>query len=216
MAVKKKPGSGRLRKISIAELHLRVKAVPFHFRKNIRTLSFKIGIPRSTIQQAMKSRLLKSTKEDRIQLDNAPPHPKPGNLKRRIADRLAEYSAEGWDIGFALQPANSPDLNTLDLVFFRAIQSLQYQKLAKNLDEMIEIVHEAYADLPLNVCKNLWTTAQLVMNQVLLCNGGNAYKLPHIGKLKIAAANSSATVPCADRRRSSQCGRHHSGHDRLK
>jgi len=67
----------------------------------------------------------------RIQLDNAPPHPKPGNLKKRIADRLAEYSAEGWDIGFALQPANLPDLNTLDLGFFRAIQSLQYQKLAK-------------------------------------------------------------------------------------
>jgi hypothetical protein len=66
------------------------------------------------------------------------------------------------------------------------------------------------------VCKNLWTTAQLVMNQVLLCNRGNAYKLPHIGNLKIAAANSSATVPCADCRRSSQCRRHHSGHDRLK
>ena len=26
----------------------------------------------------------------RIQLENAPPHPKPGNLKKRIADRLAE------------------------------------------------------------------------------------------------------------------------------
>ena len=90
-----------------------------------------------------------------VQLDNAPPHPKPGNLKKRIAYRLAKYSAEGWDIGFALQPANLLDLITLNLGFFRAIQSLQYQKPAKNLDEMIKIVHEAYADLPLNVCKNL-------------------------------------------------------------
>jgi hypothetical protein len=32
-------------------------------------------------------------------------------------------------------------------------------------------------------------TAQLVMNQVLLCNEGNDYKLPHVRKLKIAAAN---------------------------
>ena len=31
MVVKKKPGFGRLRKISIAELPLRVKAVLFHF-----------------------------------------------------------------------------------------------------------------------------------------------------------------------------------------
>jgi hypothetical protein len=39
-----------------------VKAVPFHFCKNIRTLSFKIGIPRSTIQRAMKLGLIKSSK----------------------------------------------------------------------------------------------------------------------------------------------------------
>jgi hypothetical protein len=125
----------------------------------------------------------------RIQLDNAPPHPKPGKLGKRIAEHLTEYSTDGWDIDFVTQPANSPDLNTLDLAFFRAIQSLQYQKPARNLDEMIKIVHEAYVDLPLDVCKNVWTTAQLVINQVLLCNGGNDYKLPHVGKLKITAAN---------------------------
>jgi hypothetical protein len=28
----------------------------------------------------------------KIQLDNAPPHPKPGNLKKRITDCLAEYT----------------------------------------------------------------------------------------------------------------------------
>jgi hypothetical protein len=56
-----------------------------------------------------------------------------------------------------------------------------------------------HTDLPLNVCKNVWTTAQLVVNQVLLCNGGNNYKLPHFGKLKIAAANGRAIpmrLPC--------------------
>jgi len=79
-------------------------------------------------------------------------------------------------------------LNTPDLAFFRAIQSLQYQKPAKNLDKRIEIINEAYTDLPLDVCKNVWATAQLVMNQVLLCNGGNDYKIPHVGKLKISAA----------------------------
>jgi hypothetical protein len=54
----------------------------------------------------------------RIQLDNAPPHPKPGKLGKRIAERLTEYSAVGWDINFVTQPTNSPDLNTLDLAFF--------------------------------------------------------------------------------------------------
>ncbi len=62
MLVKNKMGSGRLRKISIVELHMRVKAVPFHFCKNIRTLSFKIGIPTMTIHRALKLGLLKSSK----------------------------------------------------------------------------------------------------------------------------------------------------------
>ncbi len=44
----------------------------------------------------------------RIQLDNAPPHPKPGKLGKRIAERLAEYSAVGWDINFVTQPPTYP------------------------------------------------------------------------------------------------------------
>ena len=60
---------------------------------------------------------------------------------------------------------------------------------------MIAIVHDTCAELPLEVCKNVWTTAQLVMNQVLLCNGGNDYKLPHDGKLKIAAAKNGRDIP---------------------
>jgi hypothetical protein len=129
------------------------------------------------------------TKKIRIQLDNAKPHPTPGKLCSKITDRLGEYSALGFDINFTMQPANSPDMNTLDLAFFRAIQSLQYQKSPKDVDEMIEHVMEAYRDLPLDICKRVWTTAQLVMNQVLLINGGNDYKLPHVGKLKIVSAH---------------------------
>jgi hypothetical protein len=56
---------------------------------------------------------------------------------------------------------------------------------------MIKIVHEA----PLGICKNVWTAAQLVMNQVLLCNGGNDYKLPHVGNLKISAAAIGRDIP---------------------
>ncbi len=61
-SVKQLKGSGRHRKISVLELHSRVKAVPFHFCKNLRTLSFKIGIPLTTIHRALKLGLLKSSK----------------------------------------------------------------------------------------------------------------------------------------------------------
>ena len=84
-----------------------------------------------------------------------------------------------------MQPANLSDLNTLDLAFFQAIQSLPYQKPAKSLNEMIAIMHEIYTDLPLEVCKNGWTTAQLIMNQVLLCNRGNNYSFHTLESLKL-------------------------------
>jgi len=49
VSVKQQKGSGHPQKVSVVELHARVKAVPFHFCKNIRTLSFKIGIPTATL-----------------------------------------------------------------------------------------------------------------------------------------------------------------------
>ena len=54
VSVKQLKGSGCHKKISVLELHSCVKAVPFHFCKNLRTLSFKIGIPLTTIHRALK------------------------------------------------------------------------------------------------------------------------------------------------------------------
>jgi len=91
----------------------------------------------------------------------------------------------GWDVAFKCQPPNSPDLNTEDLAFFRGIQSLQFQKNAYTIDELMVNVLEAFDEFPLETCKKVWTTAQMVMNEILLCHGDNSYKLPHAGKDKI-------------------------------
>jgi hypothetical protein len=56
------PGSGRRCKISVVELYAKVKAVPFHFHKNVRTLASKVGIPKSMIHDALKKGLLKHTR----------------------------------------------------------------------------------------------------------------------------------------------------------
>ena len=105
----------------------------------------------------------------------------------------------GWDTGFVHQPANSPECNTLDLAFFHAIQSLQYQKCPKNIDELTAHVQEAFTKLPLDICRKVWRTAQTVMNQILLHNGNNNYELPRVGKLKVektAGPNISMRLPC--------------------
>ena len=81
-------------------------------------------------------------------------------------------------------------LNTLDLAFFRAIQSLQYQKCGTNIDNLIVHVQEAYVELPFGICCKVWTTAQIVMNQILIQQGNNDndHMLPHVGKLKAEKA----------------------------
>jgi hypothetical protein len=44
------------------EFYAKVKAVPFHFYKNVRTFAFKVGIRKSTIHDASKKGLLKHTR----------------------------------------------------------------------------------------------------------------------------------------------------------
>ena len=68
-----------------------------------------------------------------------------------------------------------------------------------NIDKLIAHVHESFAELPLDICCKVWTTAQIVMNQILIHNGNNNYKLPHIRKLKIEKAVGSKILmrlPC--------------------
>ncbi len=83
------------------------------------------------------------------------------------------------------QPPNSPDANTLDLAFFRAIQSLQQEFVCKTIDELIAVVERAYWDLPLETCEKVWVTLQMVLNEIVINGGNNGYKLPHMGKDKL-------------------------------
>lgn len=64
-----------------------------------------------------------------IQQDNAKPHISPDDEDFRRA-----ATQDGFDIRLMCQPANSPDLNVLDLGFFAAIQSLQHKESPKNVE----------------------------------------------------------------------------------
>ena len=120
----------------------------------------------------------------RLQQDNAPPHPRPGT-NEQLNIKLAEMATRGWDIQFVMQPPNSPDCNIMDLGFFRAAQSIQHKYPSSNIEELMMNVRRAYNEMPLDACKKLWTTAQMVMNEILRCGGDNTYKLPHANKDRI-------------------------------
>ncbi|KAH0635898.1 hypothetical protein KY289_035813 [Solanum tuberosum] len=81
-----------------------------------------------------------------IQQNNARPH-----IDVHDLEFMEAAQRDGFDTKLCFQLPNSPDLNDLDLEFFRAIQ---YQNSPSNVDELVECC----------------------MNKVMKDKGGNNYK----------------------------------------
>jgi hypothetical protein len=111
----------------------------------------------------------------RIQQDNAPAHPASGRW----------FSEAGLTVDFVCQPAQSPDLNVLDLGYFAAIQALQQKRRTKTLEELITAVEESFAALNRDTLENIFLTWCACMEQVMLCAGDNQYSIPHLKKAQL-------------------------------
>ncbi|GJU29414.1 hypothetical protein Tco_1173003 [Tanacetum coccineum] len=112
-----------------------------------------------------------------IQQDNAKPH-----INVDDVEFIQEASRDGFDIRLCFQPPNSPDLNVLDLGFFRAIQSLQEQEVLETIDELVHAVQTSYERMPSCELNNVFLTLQTCMKEILKVQGSNNYQTPHIGK----------------------------------
>jgi hypothetical protein len=110
-----------------------------------------------------------------IQMDNARPHTKA--VDKRIEE---EGKKGGWNILIKRQPANSPDLNILDLGFLNSIQAIQEKKIMKNIDDLVVAVREAYWEGHINTLDNVWLSLQQSMMGVLEANGDNTKSVKHI------------------------------------
>ncbi|XP_021763658.1 uncharacterized protein LOC110728293 [Chenopodium quinoa] len=97
----------------------------------------------------------------------------------------AACQSDGFNIKFIYQPAQSPDLNVLDLGLFNVIQSIQYQSFPTNLMELIQKVKEAYDLFNPVLNKYCWITLQCCMEEILNHLGGNNFSPPHKGKKKL-------------------------------
>ncbi|KAG2253327.1 hypothetical protein Bca52824_083463 [Brassica carinata] len=96
-----------------------------------------------------------------IQKDNARTHVQCGDKEFKEA-----ACKNGFDIRLMCQPANSPDLNILDLGYFSAIQSLQ---------------HETF--------NYIFLTLQSCMKDIMKTGGDNKYKIPHMKKATLDREN---------------------------
>ncbi|XP_042022940.1 uncharacterized protein LOC121770239 [Salvia splendens] len=108
-----------------------------------------------------------ANKEIYIQQDNAKPHLKSSDLQFE-----AIVSTDGFKFHLVSQPANSPDTNVLDLGFFRAIQSLQDDKLATNMDELLANVWRSFEELTPQTLNKVFLTLQSCLTKILEVHGG--------------------------------------------
>lgn len=112
-----------------------------------------------------------------IQQDNARPHSRAAHKSINCAGQK-----DGCDIRMLHQPPSSPDLNILDLGFFNAIQSLQAQKCAVNIDDLVGAVTESFYEIIPTKLSDNFITLQSVMREILIHEGSNNFKIPHLDK----------------------------------
>ena len=112
-----------------------------------------------------------------IQQDNARSH-----VPVDDEDFIQASNESGFDIRLTFQPPNSPDLNVLDLGFFRAIQSLQQKEVTNSVDSLINAVERSFEAFSIRNSEKIFLTFQANMIEVMKSKGSNNHKLPHLGK----------------------------------
>lgn len=115
-----------------------------------------------------------------IQQDNAGPHVKITN-----AAVVKAGTADGWDIRMRCQPPNSPDMNVLDLGFFSSLQSLQFKKRSRSIQQLVNHVEQAFTELEPRKLNKVFLTLQAVLNAAMCVGGGNGFRIPHMGNNSI-------------------------------
>ena len=125
---------------------------------------------------AVKERWPRNNGRIQLQQDGAKSH---------ILEDDVEFKEAVDEIGLNLtvytQSPNSPDTNILDLGFFRAIQSFN-DDCPANEEELIKSVEKAYGEYPLRKLNHVWLTLRSCLNMIIENDGGNDYKIPHMGK----------------------------------
>ena len=88
-----------------------------------------------------------------------------------------------WNITLETQPPKSPDLNVLDLSFFRALQSYQWRSgFVNTIEELIVQVQRAYETFPPRSIDFAFLTLQCCIDDILAIHGDNDYFIRHMGK----------------------------------
>ena len=97
------------------------------------------------------------------------------------------------------QPPKSPDFNVLDLGYFNSIQSLQHKEQVTSMEGLITAVKNSFKRLPSTTLEDTFLTFVKVLECALDCDGGNRYRIPHVGKQKLRREDKLQTTCRCDK-----------------
>ncbi|OWZ03197.1 hypothetical protein PHMEG_00025113 [Phytophthora megakarya] len=127
-----------------------------------------------------------------VQQDNAGPH-----VLEHDTDIAKVGCKDGWKIRMKCQPARSPGMNVLDLGFFNAIQSIQYQEETYTIDQLISAVTRAFKATSYDSLDHCFLTLQNVLETVIQHHGHNDYMLQHYRKRRgLLPSSSPSSLTC--------------------
>ena len=127
----------------------------------------------------------------RVQQDGASSHIAPVDEE---FVRALERMEMTYKLLLYTQPPNSPECNINDLGFFRALQSHYERSSPRDEKELIDCVLKAYDEYDLKKINLIYLSLMGVYNQIIDANGGNKFKLPHLGKQRLERIGELPTV----------------------
>ncbi|CAM9430743.1 unnamed protein product [Discosporangium mesarthrocarpum] len=112
-----------------------------------------------------------------VQQDGAKSH-----TKKVVMEAIQDSAG---DIIMETHPVNSPELF---FFFFHSIQQLKEDVGVTDGEELVGATMEAFDVYPLETLERVWQSLFAVYGEFIGCKGGTSYKMPHLGKEKVAGA----------------------------
>ena len=128
-----------------------------------------------------------------LQHDNAP-----GHKAKDIQDALAAAGQQdGWNITFEAQPAQSPDTNLCDLLFFNSLQKRSFELRSKSNSpqELMDTVQQAWEEYHWKTLERGWGHLFATYRAILDAEGTNMYERPHSGVTERQRAGAGTLDP---------------------
>ncbi|RHY15563.1 hypothetical protein DYB32_010746, partial [Aphanomyces invadans] len=124
-----------------------------------------------------------------VQQDNAKSHVAPDDVSV-----VSACMSGGWDIMVLNQPAQSPDMNVLDLGLFNSIQALQQRMECSSIEDLVCAVEQSFEDLAPSTLDKTFEILLRVFQACLDVEGNNTYDMPRSKRQKQAECDDSIVL----------------------